>query len=128
MKFKVDENLPVEITEILRKSNYDAKTVIEQGHPGLTVEAPFDQGVKPRRIGLRAHVHVTNGRSRNPVPAVAQVTQSGDGLAEKVAHGLLVEFVFGQGPVDHYRVHPKLGRRDRDARGTRLYNVEDGLE
>lgn len=30
MKFKVDENLPLEVAELLRKSNHDAVTVLEQ--------------------------------------------------------------------------------------------------
>ncbi|HLP57334.1 MAG TPA: DUF5615 family PIN-like protein [Candidatus Deferrimicrobium sp.] len=30
MKFKIDENLPVEIAELLRQKGYDATTVIEQ--------------------------------------------------------------------------------------------------
>ena len=31
MKFKIDENLPVEIADILKSVNYDAVTVIDQG-------------------------------------------------------------------------------------------------
>ena len=30
MRFKIDENLPVEIAEVLRLSGYDAATVLEQ--------------------------------------------------------------------------------------------------
>ena len=30
MKFKIDENLPVEVVELLRKAGYDALTVTEQ--------------------------------------------------------------------------------------------------
>ncbi|MCU0286889.1 MAG: DUF5615 family PIN-like protein [Acidobacteria bacterium] len=30
MKFKIDENLPVEIAELLRQQGYDASTVMEQ--------------------------------------------------------------------------------------------------
>lgn len=32
MRFKVDENLPIEVAELLRQSVYDATTVLEQGH------------------------------------------------------------------------------------------------
>ena len=31
MKFKIDENLPIEIAELLNNDGYDAKTVIDQG-------------------------------------------------------------------------------------------------
>ena len=30
MKFKVDENLPVEVADLLRQADYDAVTVVEQ--------------------------------------------------------------------------------------------------
>lgn len=34
MKFKIDENLPVEIAELLQSADYDAVTVIDQGLKG----------------------------------------------------------------------------------------------
>ena len=34
MRFKVDENLPVEAAEVLRQAGHDAVTVLEQGHAG----------------------------------------------------------------------------------------------
>ncbi len=36
LKFKIDENLPIEIVECLRQNNYDAFTVEEQGLKGAT--------------------------------------------------------------------------------------------
>jgi predicted nuclease of predicted toxin-antitoxin system len=30
MKFKIDENLPIDVADLLRKSGYDATTVLEQ--------------------------------------------------------------------------------------------------
>lgn len=36
MKFKIDENLPIEVADLLSRSGYDAATVIDQalgGHP-----------------------------------------------------------------------------------------------
>ena len=30
MKFKIDENLPIEVAELLRQTGYDAATVLEQ--------------------------------------------------------------------------------------------------
>ncbi len=35
MRFKVDENLPVEVAELLRDHQYDAMTVVEQRLAGL---------------------------------------------------------------------------------------------
>lgn len=34
MRFKVDENLPVEVAEVLRQAGYDAASVLEQQHGG----------------------------------------------------------------------------------------------
>jgi len=34
MKFKVDENLPVEVAEVLRDAGHDAVTVVEEGLGG----------------------------------------------------------------------------------------------
>jgi len=36
MKFKIDENLPVEVGELLREAGYDAATVLEQHLGGGT--------------------------------------------------------------------------------------------
>ena len=38
MRFKVDENLPVEVAELLRQAGHDAVTVMEQ-HPGGSVDS-----------------------------------------------------------------------------------------
>jgi predicted nuclease of predicted toxin-antitoxin system len=34
MKFKIDENLPIEVAEILNQKGYEAKTVIDQNLSG----------------------------------------------------------------------------------------------
>jgi len=34
VRFKVDENLPVEVADLLRKAGHDAATVVEQGRGG----------------------------------------------------------------------------------------------
>ena len=34
MQFKTDENLPLEVTELLRSAGYDAMSVLEQGMGG----------------------------------------------------------------------------------------------
>ena len=39
MKFKVDENLPVEVAEVLRDAGHDAVTVVEEGLGGREDEA-----------------------------------------------------------------------------------------
>jgi predicted nuclease of predicted toxin-antitoxin system len=42
MKFKVDENLPVEVAELLSQAGHDAATVIDQalgGHPDSDIAA-----------------------------------------------------------------------------------------
>lgn len=39
MKFKTDENLPVEVVDLLREAGYDTMSVIEQGLGGSTDSA-----------------------------------------------------------------------------------------
>jgi predicted nuclease of predicted toxin-antitoxin system len=42
MRFKVDENLPVEVAQLLRQNGHDAATVLEQrlgGHPDQDIAA-----------------------------------------------------------------------------------------
>ncbi len=39
MKFKVDENLPVDVAELLREAGYDAATVLEQHLSGAVDSA-----------------------------------------------------------------------------------------
>lgn len=39
MKFKVDENLPLEVAEVLRAAGYDVLTVEDQGLRGVSDEA-----------------------------------------------------------------------------------------
>jgi predicted nuclease of predicted toxin-antitoxin system len=34
MRFKVDENLPIEVAEMLRQAGHDVATVLEQGYGG----------------------------------------------------------------------------------------------
>ncbi len=48
MQFKVDENLPLEVAEFLRKEGYDARTVLEQG---LSSEADADVASLCQREG-----------------------------------------------------------------------------
>jgi predicted nuclease of predicted toxin-antitoxin system len=36
MRFKIDENLPIDAAEVLRRAGHDAATVLEQGYGGST--------------------------------------------------------------------------------------------
>ena len=42
MKFKIDENLPVEVADRLQQANYDASTVYDQGLVGAVDEKIAD--------------------------------------------------------------------------------------
>ncbi|MCB9770228.1 MAG: DUF5615 family PIN-like protein [Candidatus Omnitrophica bacterium] len=42
MRFKIDENLPIELAETLRKAGFDAMTVTEQGMVGSSDDNLFD--------------------------------------------------------------------------------------
>ncbi len=50
MKFKIDENLPVEIAEILRAREFDAETVIEENLNGKSDELVSKVCLKENRV------------------------------------------------------------------------------
>jgi hypothetical protein len=50
MKFKIDENLPVEVAELLRQAGYETATVYDQnlmGIYGLLMKRGSGSGVEP---------------------------------------------------------------------------------
>jgi len=53
MKFKIDENLPVEVAELLRQSGYDALTVLDQQLGGEADDEKKLWIVDERRIRIR---------------------------------------------------------------------------
>jgi len=50
MKFKVDENLPAELAELLRSAGYEAVTVVAQGRKGDTDPSLTEVCRKEERI------------------------------------------------------------------------------
>ncbi len=50
MQFKIDENLPVEIAELLIQASYDALTVVSQGLQGKPDPTIVDVCVHERRV------------------------------------------------------------------------------
>lgn len=50
MQFKTDENLPVEVTELLRGAGYDAMSVLEQGMGGESDPLLDEVCIKEGRI------------------------------------------------------------------------------
>ncbi len=50
MKFKIDENLPAEIADILKSASYDAISVTDQGMKGVNDDTVIDVCSKEGRI------------------------------------------------------------------------------
>ncbi|HRY14259.1 MAG: DUF5615 family PIN-like protein [Candidatus Competibacteraceae bacterium] len=50
MRFKVDENLPVEIADLLRRHHYDAMTILEQQMTGQPDEVVADVCQREHRV------------------------------------------------------------------------------
>ena len=50
MQFKTDENLPVEVTELLRGAGYDAMSVLEQGMGGESDPVLDEVCIKEGRV------------------------------------------------------------------------------
>jgi predicted nuclease of predicted toxin-antitoxin system len=66
LKFKIDENLPIEIVECLRQNNYDAFTVEEQGLNGSTDLNIAAVCRKEERIIVTLDTDFTNVRTYPP--------------------------------------------------------------
>jgi len=66
LKFKVDENLPVECAESLRAAGYDAETVSAEALCGSRDVVLFDHCKKEGRILITLHLDFGNERVYPP--------------------------------------------------------------
>ncbi len=66
MKFKLDENLPVEIAEELRARGHDALTVVEQGMAGVNDEQLMVHVEEESRILMTMDKGIANIRVYSP--------------------------------------------------------------
>lgn len=66
MKFKIDENLPVEIAEILRAREFDAETVIEENLNGKSDELVSKVCLKENRVLITLDLDFSDTRNYPP--------------------------------------------------------------
>jgi predicted nuclease of predicted toxin-antitoxin system len=66
VRFKVDENLPVEVAELLSAHGHDASTVAAQGWTGVTDAALWPQVQEERRWLITADKGFANLRHHPP--------------------------------------------------------------
>ena len=66
MKFKVDENLPVECAELLREADHDAVTVIEEGIGGKEDRYIVETCNHERRVLITLDTDFTDIRTYPP--------------------------------------------------------------
>lgn len=66
MQFKIDENLPVEIAELLIDAGYDAKTVHEQKLQGAQDSVLMDVCSKENRILVTLDIDFSDIRAYPP--------------------------------------------------------------
>lgn len=66
MKFKTDENLPVEIANLLQQAGYDATTVNQQGLGGSNDPTIFDICQQEQRILITLDLDFSDIRSYAP--------------------------------------------------------------
>lgn len=66
MKFKTDENLPVEIANLLQQAGYDATTVNQQGLGGSNDPTIFDICQQEQRILITLDLDFSDIRSYPP--------------------------------------------------------------
>ncbi|MCS7300224.1 MAG: DUF5615 family PIN-like protein [Fimbriimonadales bacterium] len=103
MRFKVDENLPVEIADVLRDEGYEADTVVGEGLAGQPDEVVFAHAQLERRILVTMdkgfgdirrytpHTHAGIVLLRSPAQDKRTLLQ----LFERVLPKLLERFVEG---------------------------------
>src|SRR5438309_394106 len=60
MKFKIDENLPLELADILRDENYDATTATAEGLSGKTDDAVLEVCKREERILITLDLDFSN--------------------------------------------------------------------
>jgi predicted nuclease of predicted toxin-antitoxin system len=66
MKFKIDENLPVEAAETLRRAGHDAATIVEQRMAGAPDQQLFTVIVAEARILVTLDLGFANIRAYPP--------------------------------------------------------------
>jgi len=66
VKFKVDENLPVEVAQLLRETGHDVFTVLEQGLGGAKDQAIAEICQAEQRALVTLDIHFADIRSYPP--------------------------------------------------------------
>ena len=66
MKFKIDENLPVEIAELLRSARHDAVTVMDQGLRGADDSLIIDACLREGRVLVTLDLDFADVRAYPP--------------------------------------------------------------
>lgn len=66
MKFKFDENLPIECAQIFREANFDADTVYEEGLKGKPDDSIFDICQKEKMVLVTLDLDFSDIRSYPP--------------------------------------------------------------
>ncbi len=66
MKFKIDENLPVEVAKLLRESGHDTHTVLEQNLGGKSERDIFSVCIKEEKILITLDTDFADIRTYSP--------------------------------------------------------------
>ena len=66
MKFKIDENLPLEVTALLKDAGYDALSVLDQGLGGDHDDKIFEVCRKEQRILVTLDLDFSNVQAYPP--------------------------------------------------------------
>lgn len=66
MKFKIDENLPVEVAQLLNNASYDAMTVVQQGMAGVDDHNISEICRSEQRVLVTLDLDFANNRAYPP--------------------------------------------------------------
>ncbi len=73
MQFKTDENLPVEVTELLRSAGYDAMSVLEQGMGGKSDPYLVEMCIREERALITLDTDFADIRAYPPSEAAGYI-------------------------------------------------------
>ena len=82
MKFKLDENIPVEACNLLKDKKHDAKSVIEEGLKSASDQKIFRKCVQERRCIITMDLDFSDIRSYPPETHYGIIVIRGEGMTK----------------------------------------------
>jgi len=104
MKFKVDENLPIEFADLLTARGYEATTVVEQKLQGKSDDAILDACLREERILVTLDLDFADIKAYPPSEFPGFIVFRIPRQNRKILIGLFQRAIslIGQKPLEHH--------------------------